>query len=386
MIRIRKGMPETLLPVLLVFFIMGFVDITAIAVNYVKADFKLTDTVTNFFLSMVFIWFLLFSVPAGMLMDRIGRKNTVLLSIIITAISLIFPLIKYSLPMITISFSLLGISNTLMQVSLNPLLSDIVSENKFASSLTLGQSIKTIASLLGPIITGWAALKAGDWRIVCLLFIAIAVFGFIVLAKGKIEEEGVKNKASTFKECFLLLGDKIILLGFLGILCHVGIDVGVNVTAPKIIIEKFNSPLTSAGIASSIYFLFKMLGALAGSVVLAQHSAKKVFIISIFCLIIGTFGIFIAGTKFLAYIAIALIGTGNSNVFSIIFSQAVMANPEKKNKISGLMIMGVSGGALFPLLMGFASDITASQAGAVAVMSIGILYLICLIPKIKQSI
>ena len=77
-----------LVPVMLCFFAMGFVDLVGIASNYVKADLGLSDSVANIFPSMVFFWFLIFSVPTGMLMNRIGRKNTVLLSLVVTVVSL----------------------------------------------------------------------------------------------------------------------------------------------------------------------------------------------------------------------------------------------------------------------------------------------------------
>ena len=80
-----------LFPVMLCFFAMGFVDLVGIASNYVKADLNLTDSQANIFPSLVFFWFLIFSVPTGMLMNRIGRKKTVLLSLVITFASLLLP-------------------------------------------------------------------------------------------------------------------------------------------------------------------------------------------------------------------------------------------------------------------------------------------------------
>ena len=80
-----------LLPVMLCFFAMGFVDLVGIASNYVKADLGLSDASANIFPSLVFFWFLIFSVPTGMLMNKIGRKNTVILSLIVTVVSLLLP-------------------------------------------------------------------------------------------------------------------------------------------------------------------------------------------------------------------------------------------------------------------------------------------------------
>ena len=59
--------------------------------------------------------------------------------------------------------------------------------------------------------------------------------------------------------------------------------------------------------------------------------------------------------------------------------------PEKKNEVSGLMIMGLFGGTIFPLLMGVMSDALASQIGALIVLSIGILYLVFLTFKLQKD-
>ena len=125
-----------LIPVMLCFFAMGFVDLVGIASNYVKADLGLTDSQANIFPSLVFFWFLIFSVPTGMLMSRIGQKKTVLLSLVVTFASLLLPVFGDSYTLMLLSFSLLGIGNALMQTSLNPLLSNIVRGDRLASSLT----------------------------------------------------------------------------------------------------------------------------------------------------------------------------------------------------------------------------------------------------------
>lgn len=130
-----------IVPVMLCFFAMGFVDLVGIASNYVKEDLQLSDSVANVLPSLVFFWFLIFSVPTGMLMNRIGRKKTVLLSLIVTVVSLLLPLFGENFPLMLVSFSLLGIGNALMQTSLNPLVSSVIQGN-LASTLTFGQFVK----------------------------------------------------------------------------------------------------------------------------------------------------------------------------------------------------------------------------------------------------
>lgn len=374
-----------IIPVMLAFFAMGFVDLVGIATNYVKADFELSDTVANVFPSMVFFWFLVFSVPTGMLMNKIGRRKTVLLSLIITIAALITPYLSYSFASMLVSFSLLGIGNTLMQVSINPLLSNIVRGDRLASSLTLGQFVKAIASFIAPLIAAWAAMRFGDWKLLFPIFMVVAVLAILWLGFTHIKEEEVSGKTSTFLQSFALLGDKVIVLSFLGIICHVGIDVGVNVTAPKILMERLNMPLSEAGFATSLYFLFRTIGTFTGVIVLARFSAKKIFGISVFLMVLSMIGLLLFHNLMLIYISIALVGLGNSNIFPVILSKAMLYLPDKKNEVSGLMIMGLFGGTIFPLLMGMLSDAMSSQIGALIVLTVGVVYLILLTFKLREG-
>ncbi|HIX23300.1 MAG TPA: MFS transporter [Candidatus Parabacteroides faecavium] len=382
----QKSMIWMLIPVMFSFFTMGFVDLVGIATNYVKADFQLSDTLANLLPSMVFFWFLIFSVPTGMLMNKIGQRKTVLLSIVVTVAALLLPLLNYSFASMLISFSLLGIGNTLMQVSLNPLLSNIVSGNRLASTLTLGQFVKAIASFLAPIIAGWAAVSWGNWKLLFLIFLVIAVIACVLLGMTHIDESSsVETKSSTFGECFALLADKVVLISFLGIICHVGIDVGLNLTAPKLLMERLDMTLTGAGLATSVYFLFRTIGCFSGAFLLAYFPMKKVFTVSVLMMVAAMIGLFTMQSLAAHYVCIALVGLGNSNIFSMLFTRALLHLPNRKNEVSGLMIMGLFGGTIFPLFMGIVSDWMQSQVGAVAVMSIGVLYLLSIIPAIRKD-
>lgn len=378
-----------LVPVMLCFFVMGFVDLVGIASNYVKADLNLTDSQANIFPSLVFFWFLIFSVPTGMLMNRIGRKKTVLLSLVITFASLLLPIFGDSYLLMLVSFSLLGIGNALMQTSLNPLLSTIVSGEKLASSLTFGQFIKAIASFLAPYIAMWGATQvipsfSLGWRVLFPIYLIISIVSILLLNGTKISEEMEEGKPSTFTQCLALLGKPFILLSFIGIMCHVGIDVGTNTTAPKILIERLGMTLADAGFATSLYFIFRTIGCLLGSFILRKMSPKMFFAISVFCMLAAMVGLFVFHDQTMIYVCIALIGFGNSNVFSIIFSQVLLYMPNKKNEVSGLMIMGLFGGTIFPLAMGLASDAVMGQSGAVAVMTVGVVYLLYYTLRIKK--
>ena len=504
-----------LIPVMLAFFAMGFVDLVGIASNYLKADLGLSDSEANIFPSLVFFWFLIFSVPTGMLMNRIGRKKTVLLSLIVTFLSLMIPIFDDAYMVMLISFSLLGIGNALMQTSLNPLLSNIVSGDKLASSLTFGQFVKAIASFLAPYIAMWGATQAipsmglgwrvlfpvymviaviailllgattihetkeegrpstfgeclallgkpfillcfigimchvgidvgtnttapkmqtslnpllsnivsGDklassltfgqfvkaiasflapyiamwgatqaipsmglgWRVLFPVYMVIAVIAILLLGATTIHETKEEGRPSTFGECLALLGKPFILLCFIGIMCHVGIDVGTNTTAPKILMERLGMTLADAGFATSLYFIFRTAGCFSGAFILRKVSPKGFFAFSVFLMLLAMIGLLFFHSKEIIYACIALIGFGNSNVFSIIFAQALLSMPNKQNEVSGLMIMGLFGGTIFPIFMGVASDMLASQVGAVLVLCVGVAYLLFFTSKLSKQ-
>ncbi len=381
----NKSNLSRLAPVMLAFFTMGFVDMVGTATNYVKADFALSDTMANFLPSMVFLWFFFLSIPIGLMMNKIGKRKTVLLSLVVTALAFILPLFSYSYPVLLLSFCLLGIGNTLMQVSLNPLITCVVSGEKLASTLTFGQFVKAIASLIAPLIASWASVKFNNWMLLYPIFLVFAIIAAIYLGMTKIEEEIPKDRSSSFIDCLRLLGDTTVLLFFLGIISHVGIDVGVNTCAPKIIMERLGLPLEKAGIATSIYFLFRTLGCFSGSFILARFPLSKFFAVSVFCMVLSMIGLFVCHTLAGLYVSIALVGFGNSNIFSMIFSRALLYMPEKNNELSGLLIMGLIGGTIFPLLMGVLSDALGSQFGSVIVINLGVVYLIYLAYMLKKG-
>ena len=377
-----------IIPLMLCFFAMGFVDLVGIASNYVKEDLHLSDSIANIFPSLVFFWFLIFSVPTGMLMNKIGRKKTVLLSLVVTVVSLFIPLLGNNFGIMLAAFSLLGIGNALMQTSLNPLVSTVMGGGNLASTLTFGQFIKAIASFLAPYLAMWGATQAipsfgYDWRVLFLIYLVVGILSTVLLGITPIEEEKIEGKASTFVECFKLLKEPIVLLSFFGIMCHVGIDVGTNTTAPKILMERLGMTLNDAAFATSLYFIFRTIGCLTGSFFLRVLPTRTFFIISVVMMALSMCGLFIGQEKWLLYTAIALVGYGNSNIFSICFAQALTSMPQKQNEVSGLMIMGLFGGTIFPLLMGFASD-AIGQVGAVIVMTVGVIYLFTYIPQVKQ--
>ncbi len=433
-------------PVMFAFFVMGFVDLVGTATNYVKAEFDLANGTANLFTTMVFFWFLIFAVPTGMLMNKIGRRKTVLWSILVTLVAMALPIIAYvalsgtaRLVLIVISFAFLGIGNTLMQVSLNPLLTVFVKGDKLASTLTLGQFVKSFASLFAPYIAIWGATQLGMWWILFVIYLVVGIAGYVLLAIDKIDEPAPDAGTTTIGRCFkllfsdrivllcflgivahvgvdvginaqapriltehtgdtfteiaatttigrcfkLLFSDRIVLLCFLGIVAHVGVDVGINAQAPRILTEHTGDTFTEiAATATMVYFVARMIGCFTGGIVLSKISNRVGILVcgTIMTASAVCFAIFCSITSnppvALFWVAVALVGFGNSNVFSLFLSHALMYRPERQNEISGLMLMGLIGGAIFPPIMGALADAMSAQLGAIIVMSVGCIYVL----------
>jgi len=372
------------LPVLFGFFIMGLVDLVGISTNYVKQDFALSDTLANMLPMTLFLWFAILSVPTGIMMNKLGRKRTVVISMAISMVAMFLPLVSYNFPMILVAFGLLGIGNTIIQVSLNPLLTNVVRGDRLTSSLTLGQFIKAIAAFLGPIIAGVAAGSFGNWKLVFLFFAVVTVISGLWLIFTPIQEEKNNQKSSTFGDSFGLLKDGNILMLFLGIVFVVGIDVGLNTTIPKFLMERCSIPLEQAGLGTSLYFIARTVGSFAGAILLVKLSGRKFFICSMFVAIPALLVMLLIGNLWSILSMVFIIGFAVANVFSIIFSAALKKLPEHANEISGLMIMGVAGGAVIPLIMGITSD-SLGQTGGMSILLIAMAYLTYSAFKLKEE-
>jgi len=380
----KENSIKKVLPVLFGFFVMGLVDLVGIATNYAKQDFALSDTLANMLPMSVFLWFAVLSVPTSILMNKLGRKQTVILSMLISLVAMILPLITYNFPMMLVAFALLGIGNTIIQVALNPLLTDVVPGNRLTSSLTLGQFIKAIAAFLGPIITGLGARNFGSWKLVFIVFAITTIISGLWLQFTSIREGKVNKATSTFSATFGLLKDKVILMLFMGILFVVGVDVGLNITIPKFLMERCSISLEQAGLGTSLYFVARTVGTLIGAILLARLSGHKFFIVSVLIAIPALIVMLLIGDLWGILTLIFVVGFSIANIFSIIFSFALKRRSDKANEVSGLMIMGVAGGAIIPLIMGVLSD-SFGQTGGMSLLIIALVYLLLCALRVQES-
>ncbi|MBP1225691.1 MFS transporter [Flavobacterium sp. 1355] len=365
-----------LLPILLGFFIMGFCDLVGVSVTYAQSQFNWSETQAGFLPSMVFLWFLIVSIPAAMAMDKYGRKNLVLTGLLITLIATFIPVISFTETSCYVTFILLGIGNTILQVSLNPLLTDIVNGKQLTSYITGGQFIKAISSFSGPLLVGYFSIKYGSWEKSFYIYTLITSISLIWLLFTRIEEVAPEKKTASFAKTISLLKDRNILLSFLGILCIVGLDVGMNTITPKLLIERANLAKEAATYGSSWYFAARTIGTVFGILVLRKLSEKIFFRINMTVVLLALAALVFVINQSLILALVCIIAFGSSSIFAVIYTLAIKSKPSLTNEISGLMVTGIAGGAIFPPLMGFATDYIGSQQGALGIIILCTIYLV----------
>lgn len=374
-----------LFPVMFGFFVMGFVDIIGVGTNNVKADFSyLNDTQANLLSLSCFFWFLVLAVPTGMLMNRIGRKNTVLLSFLLHVVAMIVPLVVYDFASVMVAFGLLGMANTLLQVSLNPLVTDVVGSGKVTGTLTLGQFVKAISSFVGPFIVAWASGTVFGWKLVFPIYAGMSLLALIWLWLTSVEEVRQERTEISFRDTFELFRDRRILLYFIGILVLVGADVGINVTFPKFLMERCELTRADAGLGNSVYFFARMLGAFCGGILLMKYSERKFFAYSVYIALAGLILVLLTGNLWFILFSVVVFGIGYANLFSIIFSLSLQRRPDRANEVSALLIAGIAGGAVLPPILGMVTGWFGTQSAAMAVLVLVWLYMVWLIREVKR--
>jgi MFS transporter, FHS family, L-fucose permease len=368
-----------LLPVLMAFVVMSFVDLVGIGVDRVSRDMNLSATLGQLIPSAAFLWFLLLSVPVGIMQSRIGKRTMLNIGMGITALGLLFPFFIYSFGMVLAGFALLGIGNTIVQVSANPLLVDVVPGNRVSSFLSFSQFVKAVGSMIGAPLAGFFALQFGDWKLLFLVFGIVSLLSVAWLASVKIDEHRPEGVKVTFGSAFSLLGNGFILLMVLCIFLVVGVDVGFNSNSGQFLIRHFGIEQVAAESGRSVYFFGRMLGTFLGALLLTRIRSRQFFLWTSVLGILAIVAILQIQSQAAAWALVFIIGLTVANIFPLVFSIAVEKFPERTNEISGLMMMAICGGAVIPLIMGWVSDLSGPAMGmSVLIICMGILAVVAL--------
>ncbi|MCI0523489.1 MAG: MFS transporter, partial [Bacteroidales bacterium] len=335
----KKVEMRLVVPVLLSFFVMSFVDLVGIGKDRVAGDLGLSDFILGLIPFAAFIWFFILSVPVGIIQARVGKRLMLNIGMGVTGIGLLIPYFFYTFGTVITGFALLGIGNTIVQVSANPLLVDVVPGRRTSSFLSFSQFIKAIGSMIAAPLAAVFASRFGDWKLLFLIFGIVSMLSVVWLGTVKIEETMITEKKASLASAFKLLGNSYILMMVLSIFLVVGIDVGFNYFSGKFLATKFGIDEVTAQSGRSVYFLGRMLGTFAGALILTKLASSRGFLYSALLSIVSIALILVVPSKAAAWALVFIIGLGVANIFPLVFSLTIQRYPERGNEISGLMMM-----------------------------------------------
>ncbi len=374
---------RTVAPMMFCYFVMGFMDLAGISTSYVQADFSgaYPAEVFGFLPTALLVWFLFLGVPSAWLMNVMGRKNTVLLSMAFTFAGLITPLVHYSFVSCITGFALMGIGNTVLQVSINPLLTNVVEQRDMTGIMTVGQFCRSLCSLSGPYIASTAARIWGDWRLVMALYAGLTLLSAAWLSFESVPRE-TKTPASSVSGTFRLLGDRTTLMLFFAMMAFIGVDIGTNTESAQLLMQRLG---LNASLPESVarvshapmpYFFCRLTGAVAGVWILTRMDAVRYFRICTAVMAASVAALMISVSETAILCLTGIIGLTCSSIFPILLNEAMLRHESRKNEISGLMITAICGGAFVTPAMSYAVRFcSGSHAGALGVLLLCALYL-----------
>ena len=249
-----------LAPLLTGFFVMGFGDIIGTVMNQVKAECAANAATISWLMPIfAYVWFLVISIPTGVMSGKIGRKNSVLVSLVVTVVAMAVPFFANAdrWYLYVVAFALVGIGNTIIQAALPALMSNVVEPSQLASRISLGQFVKALCAALTPVFVYLTATALGDWKLLFPLYGALTVGAAIWLWLANIPDERrpnhdttqPPNHHTTFSGCFAMLEEPYVAAMTIGILFSVGADVGFAVAIPEylknVFINGYNSCMSS---------------------------------------------------------------------------------------------------------------------------------------------
>ena len=383
---------RALLPILAGFFVMGFGDIIGTVMIQVKGECAAhADSISWLMPIFAYVWFLVISIPTGILCGRFGRKNAVMISLAVTIAALFVPLAASAERwyLYVVAFALIGIGNTIIQAALPALMSNVVPKDQITSRISLGQFVKAVCAALTPVFVYLTATALGDWKLLFPLYGALTAVAAIWLLVTKVPDERCaarpavapyqdgRRPQTTFGSCLAMLKHPYVAAMTVGILFSVGADVGFSVAIPEYLKNVYKVDLNRAGMGPTVYFVAKTVAAFLGAIVFARVSAAKCFPWCMGLGLLATAAILLVGSPAAFLVLVFVVALMTANSFGMCMGLAIDRVPEKTNEITALMVMAIVGGGLVSALIGFAQK-AFGAAGIVSVLLICIAYLFAL--------
>ena len=367
--------------VMATFFVISFLtNIIGPLVPDIIRDFNIDQTLAGLLIASFFIAYGIMSIPAGILVEKWGEKPVILGSFLIAAISAFLFALSPSYGIYSLTLFAIGACMAMLQVAIHPLLRVAGGEEHFAFNSVLGQLFFGLASFLSPLAYAYLVKNAGAtdgpalvkqfyaflpenlpwislyWLFGVIAFIMVLIIGFTRFPIIQLQED---ERPCALKTHLELLKNPITILYLLGIFSYVGTEQGVaNWISQFLLTYHDYDPQTIGATTVSRFWGMMTAGTLLGLALLKYVDSRKVLVgFSSGAIISLTVALFSSGE--IAVWAFPMVGFFASVMWSVIISLALNSVSKHHGSLSGILLTGIAGGAVLPLIVGWVGD----QAG-----------------------
>ena len=371
--------PYIVFLILLIFFIISFItNIIGPLIPEIIESFDLSLTLVALIPFAFFIAYGVMSIPAGMLLLKFKEKHLIVLAFIVIFFGAILLALLPSYLTALFSFFIIGCGMAVLQVVINPLLRVTGGEEHFAMYAVFAQLVFGFASFLSPLVYTQLASETFfatehsflhtlstflspqelPWIFLYFLFSVISLFMILILIFSKFPQVELKSneKSGALGTHIKLFKNKQIRLFFLGMICYVGAEQGIaNWISQFLNVYHGIDPKILEAATISDFWGLMTLGGIIGLILLKIFDSRWVLItfsgLAMICLILALFG-----PAEIALICFPLTGLFLSVMYPILFSLTLNSFADHHGSISGILVTGIIGGAILPLIIGWFGD------------------------------
>lgn len=360
--------------IFLIFAVISFLtNILGPLVPDIIDSFDLSIGLAGFLPFSFFVAYGVMSIPSGMLIEKYSEKTVLIAGFVLATIAALLFAIVPTFLIALISLFSIGIGMAMLQVVINPLLRHTGGEQHFAFNSVLANFFFGAASFASPLLYSamvnnihsdnssalillFNKLVSPDLKWVSLYWIfaltcvlMIVVIGLIKFPKVELKEDEKMDIGKSFRE---LLGNKNVILYFIGILCYVGTEQGIANWMSKFLqLYHGLDPATDGATAISYFWGLITLGCFLGLFLMKLFDSRSVLVVFAASAII-TLTLALFGSVTVATIAFPAAGFFLSIMWSVVFSLGMNSVPHHHGTFSGILCTGIVGGALVPLIIG----------------------------------
>lgn len=372
--------------ILLTFFVISFLtNIIGPLVPEIIEDFDLSLTLVALLPFAFFIAYGVMSIPSGILVERYTEKAVMISAFMVAFVGALMFALYANYVVAVCSLFLIGSGMAMLQVAINPLLREAGGEENFAFNSVLGQLLFGLASFLSPLVYSYLVLNLNSgvdsgfllaalssvvpadlpWVSLYWIFAFVSLLMVVIIFASKFPtvERKEDEKVGALDTHLELLKNPMVLLFFLGIFCYVGTEQGVANWISEFLSKYHGYDPQTVG-ASTVSWFWGMMtaGTLLGLLLLKVMDSRKV-LIGFTAAAILSFSLAIFGSGEIALYAFPMVGFFAAVMWPVIFSLALNSVDEHHGSFSGILVTGIVGGAVVPLVVGSIGDTLELQYG-----------------------